>query len=126
MRGRSPQQVLGAVAQSSLVRSVTLATVGCLLLMVAMTLVPYAWGKARPQQLVPGAAPSVTSSQASASGPPTAPSTAGGATTAQRPTDPSQLDDKTLKRLGVEQAVPADPLSNPLEDKGDDLLNGLK
>ena len=41
LKGRSPEDVMGAVAQSNLVRSIGLATVGCLGLMAVLTIIPY-------------------------------------------------------------------------------------
>ena len=50
MHGKSPQEVLGSVAQSGLVQSTLLSAVGVLVLMTTFTVVPYAWGKIGPTQ----------------------------------------------------------------------------
>jgi len=46
MHGKSPQEVLGLVAQSGLAKGIFLSTVICAVLVVAFTVGPYYWGEA--------------------------------------------------------------------------------
>src|SRR5690349_13965485 len=48
LKGRSPQEVLGLVAQSSLLSGVIQATLGCIVLIAVFTVGPYAMGKMAP------------------------------------------------------------------------------
>lgn len=45
-RGKSPQEVLGLVASSGLVRATCMAAAGCVVLVAVFTVLPYAWGRA--------------------------------------------------------------------------------
>ena len=45
MRGKNPNEVLGAVASSGLIQGIALSTVGFIALLAVCTVVPYAWGK---------------------------------------------------------------------------------
>ena len=42
MRGKNPKEALGIIAQSRLLRSIAVSTVACIVLLVVLTLVPYA------------------------------------------------------------------------------------
>ena len=147
-RGKSPQEVLGLVAQSGLVRATCTAAVGCFLLVALFTVLPYVWARvsarapgsaraakaqgqgttpAAPAEAEPGAAASTTAgatpaadgaSRAADGGSRPEPRDAAGQT-------PPPGSEAVLNRLNID-AEPVDPDVNPLEDAADDLLDDLK
>jgi cytoskeletal protein RodZ len=133
MRGRGPQEVLGLVAGSQLLRSVAWATLGALVILVVGTLVP--WWTAGP--------PSGPRSTPRASATPRAPAAAEAkkgetvsterlappapALPATAEKKPSQADaEKAVKVMGLGETKVADPKSNPLEKSLDNLLDKIK
>ncbi|HUY33624.1 MAG TPA: hypothetical protein VMV69_12815 [Pirellulales bacterium] len=127
-KGRSPQEVLGVVAQSGLTRAVATATIGCVVLMAIFTAGPYAWGKLFGDQPGSAAAAAKKSAQAAAAPAADAGKTAddttatGGAATAADPAAGQELLDK----LGEGESKTTDAGLNPLEESADDLLKDLK
>jgi hypothetical protein len=125
MRGRSPQEVLGLVAQSSLLHGVIVATLLTVLLMATFTVGPYFWNKATQIVKQPAPAPvAKTTEAAPAAEKPTAsaevsPPKADRAEPLEKP----QIDPALAKRLGVDEVKGSDPNKNPLDSKDDDLLN---
>ena len=128
-RGKRPQEVLGLVAQSGLVRATGLATVATVVLMAVFTIVPFVWGKAFPEQAKvaekPAAADSTSANQPPAEN--TAANAAASATgaAAADPNKPVESEE-VAEMLGVGETVESDPASNPLEESADDLLNDIK
>ncbi len=132
LKGRSPAEVLGAVAQSSLVQSTFLATLGCIAVLAAGTIIPYALAKASPAKPsavatvpsnngTPGATPPVPAEAT----PPLAP--AQGDLPRPKPVvDPAVPTDDLLDKLGVGETKETDPNINPLDKEGDDLLKGIQ
>ena len=132
MKGKAPQEVLGMIAQSSLVQSTVIATLGCVVVLFAGSAIPWAWAKASPAPAAPAvakedpakpAAPAAAiASQPSTGAPP-------GETGPTEPTatssKPKKSDDDLLERLGVGETKDADANVNPL-DRGDDLLKDIK
>lgn len=121
MKGKSPNEVLGHVAQSNLLHGVGVATIATVVLMLFFTLLPYSlgWGK-KPAPVAP--APPVATA-------PTEPAKPTEATAAATPADPQTkaIDkEKAAAALGESESKTAAPDRNPLEDKGDDLLKDLK
>ena len=131
-RGKAPQEMLGLVAGSGLIRSTALATVITVAFMALFTLWPYFTSKsqasakadkpvaaptaapaAAPAASVPAATVAVTDAAKPAVAPP--PSATG------TPQQPDVLD-----RLGIGETKNADPKKNPLEAGADDLLKDLK
>ena len=120
LKGRSPQEVMGEVAQSDLVRSIVLAAAGCMVLLVVLTIFPY-WFRDRSSSAttaqpateldttsrVPVAVTNETTSPATASG-------------------TGQPD---LKRaadvMGIGDAAPADSDPERLNDRLEKLLDGI-
>jgi len=117
LRGRSPQEVLGLVAQSSLMHGVAVSTLLCLALMAAFTAGPYAWNKSSPppKKAAAVAAPAVN---AASEEPPSEAKSPGKPGSGEKPL----IDPKVAKQLGVDEVKQSDPGSNPLESKDDDLL----
>ena len=124
-KGKSPQEVLGTVAQSGLSRAVGVATVGCVALVAVFTILPYAWGKIVPAETKPERKPTAASaapaSPASEQHAAAAPQTAAAAPSAAVGASQDLLD-----KLGEGDAKTSDPRSNPLEESADDLLKDLK
>jgi hypothetical protein len=110
LKGKSPQEMLGVVAQSGLFRSLMLSSgivVGGILLFTA---IPYFMsGDEKPAPTAEKTAPVVAPVESPKPAEPV-PETA---------TDP-------LSKLGVGEELPAPPDKNPLEDKGDDFLKDLE
>jgi hypothetical protein len=135
LRGKPPQEVLGLVAQSGLIRATALATVGTLVLVAILTVVPYAMAKAFPEK--PKAAPAATaeaasdaqSAEAGAADGQTATSPAAGQTgTPAAPGAPpltAEQGEDLLDALGEGETRESDPTVNPLEESADDLLDEL-
>jgi hypothetical protein len=121
LQGRSPQEVMGVVAQSNLFRSIILASAGCAVLLVVLTVVPYALrDETSPQKT----AQPTTAVDASSKLQPAA---------ADDAAAPEVVADNTgqpdLKRaadaMGIGDAAPADSDTKPLDDKLDKLLDGI-
>ncbi len=141
MKGRRPQEVLGLIAQSSLVQGMLWSTALVLVLLVGATFT--VWGVKKAQgdfepvankTVAPAAAaaPQADSAAANASDPnaATPPGTPGAANTANNnspmtPTDPATASQPPLDPLGIGETKVADPRRNPLENRGDDILNEL-
>ena len=110
LKGKSPQEMLGLVAQSGLFRSLVLSTglvVGGILLFTA---IPYFMGgEEKP-------AP-VSESPAPVEAPVETP----------KPVEPAaEPVPDPLSKLGVGEELSAPPNTNPLENKGDDFLKDLE
>jgi hypothetical protein len=130
MRGRSPQEMLGLVAESGLTRSMFLATFLFLLLLAALTAVPYALKDRSTDASAPVAEEKAVEQQdnAHAVGPETAeelagPPAAGPLVDAEDTrTDP----ERAVDAMGIGETRVADPNENPLENKLDKLLDGIE
>jgi hypothetical protein len=126
-KGKSPQEVLGVVAQSGLTRAVTAATIGCVVLLAIFTAGPYAWGKLftgapKPAAVAPKKAAQPTADASTTASGESAAATGGAASAA---TDPAAGQD-LLEKLGEGESKTSDAKSNPLEESADDLLKDLK
>lgn len=127
LRGRRPQEVLGLVAQSGLAQACFVSSLGTLVLLAILTAGPYAWGKMFPRPVkapaaAAAAAPAPTQPQPAAQGG----SAATGAETAPAGDNtPPPGTEKAMQEMGIGETKITDPRSNPLEDKGDDLLKDL-
>ncbi|MDB5335091.1 MAG: hypothetical protein JWN70_710 [Planctomycetaceae bacterium] len=128
LRGKSPQEVLGAVANSGLAQGVVLATLGTIALIAVFTVIPYSLygGKA--------AAKAALEAKKVAAAKESAESTAeASADTAASKTDKAAPASKTaegnaqqtLEKMGESETKQADPKTNPL-DNLDDLLDTKK
>lgn len=119
MRGKSPQEMLGLVAQSGLMQGVVQATVWTIVLMALLTVVPYGLAKAFPT--APKAVAESAAEKAPAKAAPKSDET--GET---GPTDPASKAAKALKKMGEDDTKTSSPARNPLENATDDLLKDLK
>ena len=119
MRGKSPKEMLGAIASSNLAQSTLLATAAISAAIVLFTILPFGvkkiFGKseatpkvAAPEQVEEGSAPLETPAE---------------------PTlDPDAAADKgsAASRLGIGETKDAPANVNPLESSTDDLLDGIE
>lgn len=139
-RGKSPQEVLGLVAQSGLVRATCTAAVGCVILVAVFTILPFAWGRTfgRTASTARAAATGkpaqqsedVPSGEASAAAPERGPKPGSAADTPAAHLDaagqpPPTGSEAILEKLNMDSEA-VDPNVNPLEDTADDLLDDLK
>jgi hypothetical protein len=126
LRGKSPQEVLGAVANSGLAQGVAVATFGTIVLMAVFTVVPYYMygGKAAAKAKIAAAAAATAKAEADAA------NTAESAVATSEKTkaaskDASSNAQQTLEKMGESETKQADPKVNPL-DNLDDLLETKK
>ncbi len=119
LRGRSPQEVLGIVTASHLIRAVLQATLGCIIVMAIFTIIPYFIGgkeaASKPQASPATASPDETTTTNDA-----ATNTTNDSVTPSNDPDPT----KAAKALDIDEAKPADPNINPLDKDLDKLLDG--
>jgi hypothetical protein len=137
MRGKRPQEVLGLVAGSGLAKSMLAATLGCLLLMVALTVIPYFLYHRGPKPAPKAAAPKPAAIQtapatataatppAAQAGPPTAHETVKSAPPAGTSAPPANVE-RAIKAMGMDETKMADPKKNPLEKSLDKLLDKVQ
>ncbi len=126
LRGRTPQEVIGLLAQSNLLRATLQATAGIAVLMLLFTLLPAIVGGGKP---APVAKPAPSNTVAPA------PSTTPEAKVAAKDAAKAEKDGKpkdakvgkdALEKLGVNETKTADPKKNPLDNSVDDLFKGIK
>ena len=130
MQGKSPQEVLGMVAKSGLTRSIGLATLLFVVLLVALTVIPYALDRRVAGASAPAADKGAAAKQ-EAAGPRESKPAEGpaGTPSAMRAGDSKVAQpkgDRALDALGIGETRVADPDKNPLEDKLDGLLDGVE
>jgi len=117
LKGKNPQEMLGVVASSQLIRATILSVILVTGALFALTAVPYFFGEKPPPDPEPVAV-STPGAPAPAPAPPvpdpklTTPATA--ETTAP------------LAPLGLNEELPAPPNTNPLEDNGENFLKDLE
>lgn len=123
LKGRSTQEVLGVVAESDLFRSILTATAGCFVLLVVLTVVPYAL-KSRSASVSEKPAAAVAEPTGEAQG--TTTETAAG-TSEQAAAASLEPDlERAAEVMGIGGTAEADPNSNPLDSKLDKLLDGIE
>lgn len=130
LRGKSPQEMMGAIAKSDLVRSTCLAAGVCFGVLVVFTLVPWALASEEPQPKAANAAAPAASAatpQPAGNAPAASASTANTGTGAgPAGTQSGEVDlGAAAKALGVDQTKDAPPDKNPLDKNLDTLLDGI-
>lgn len=124
LRGKSPAEMLGAVASSNLVRGTAVAAVGTLALLVLATAIPFAFSGSRSGGN--GEAPAEPVQQAAAADPAGAPVVeTDDARTGEGDEQPATDARTTADLLGVGEERHAPPDVNPLDNALDDLLKDL-
>jgi hypothetical protein len=130
MRGRSPQEMIGLVAESGLTRSMLLATFLFVLLLAALTVIPYAVRRDGADASTPVAEEkAVEKEESSQAGQPEAAedSTETPAATQDVDTVDTGIDpERAIDAMGIGETRVADPKENPMEDKLDKLLDGIE
>ena len=113
-KGRSPQEMLGIVAASKLIRALGLSTAIVAVAIVVFTAIPY-FLRGEEAAAAESADPPVAEEPAERPEPTPEP--------VAEETPPPEVD---LSKLGVDEEKEAPPDVNPLETKGDDFLDGLE
>ncbi len=118
LRGRSPQEVIGVVAQSNLIRATAMAALGTIVLLLVFTILPAMMAKPKPIAITP---------PTPAAAPPAAAKTDDTKTTTPDPANAAKSKDKEVAdKLGIGETKTADPKRNPLDSVGDDLFKDIK
>ena len=124
LKGKSPKEMMGAVAESSLARSLLISTVVMTVLVFSFSAIPYYF---KQKEESAQAAQKERESSGEQAEDKSAASTAeqGGASgEGEEASEASKTpEQKTADVLGVGEV--ADPNANPLDSGGDDLLDGL-
>jgi hypothetical protein len=123
LKGRSPEEVMGAVAQSGLIQSTVMATFGCVALLVACTIVPYALSDSSSEA---GEASAAVSAPATSAAAVTADATESAATGTVASSSSEPDLERAAEAMGIGGAEKADPNKNPLDNKLDKLLDGIE
>jgi len=130
MRGRSPQEMLGLVAESGLTRSMFLATFLFVLLLAALTVIPYGMRYRSADASGPVAEEKAAeeADNTQALGPesteePAKPAAAAPSVDAE---DTRMDPERAVDAMGIGETRVADPNDNPLEDRVDKLLDGIE
>ena len=119
LKGKSPQEMLGVVAASHLIRSLIISTGLVFAAIVIFTVIPFFFGE-KPTNMESGFATRPT---------PPAPKTTPSDPAPVIPTPPEPTpvpEPDPLSKLGVGEELNAPPTENPLENKGDDFLKDLE
>lgn len=127
LKGRSPQEVLGAVSESGLVQATVQATFACVVLLAALTVVPWALKTEEPV-VAAEAEPATPTATDEASDNSTTEPEAGVASTKPRAGDDSPSDSDAARAaaaMKIDETVVTDPKTNPLDGNLDKLLDGL-
>lgn len=127
LRGKSPQEMLGAIAQSSLVKATAQATVWTTVLIVGGTLLPYLLRSDAKAANQPAVAESKQNDhpKADAAKPEKAESKTTTATSSSNEPSADNVQ-KAAKAMGLDDVKNTDPKKNPREKDLDSLLDDLK
>jgi hypothetical protein len=117
MRGKSPKEMLGAVATSDLGKSLVQAAAGVAAAILIFTIIPFTLGKVFAKDEPVAAAPAEI---------PTSPATPAQGSPAEPVLDPDAKKDPTLDALGIGDTKKSPLTINPLEGTGDDILKDLE
>ena len=124
LKGRSPNEVLGVVAQSGLTRSIVLATVGFVVILVVFSVVPYGYNKMWPATAAATKADDeVDANQDDVNSANTETPQQAATANSETPAGAGNVADT----LGIGETKTSDPKSNPLDsdNKLDSLLDGV-
>jgi hypothetical protein len=129
LKGRSPQEVLGAVSESGLVQATVQATFFCMVVLVACTVLPWALKSEEPvvaaeAETEPAAAAAVVETSDDAVADTQSETASTGARTSGD--SPSSSDAaRAAAAMKIDETVVTDPKKNPLDGNLDKLLDGL-
>ena len=124
LQGKSPKEMMGAVAESNLVQSLLISTLAMAILIFALSAIPYHFKqKAETAQAAEKARESQEKTKkGQEANPSVSEETSSGEATVTSG-NPKTAEQKTAEILGVGEV--ADPNANPLDSTGTDLLDGL-
>ena len=124
LRGKSPREVLGIIASSSLIRSMMTAAIAVGILLVTFTIIPYAWSK------VTGSDTTEETTSPEAEDEPGGEGSQAAAGDTDEPEQPAGGTDtpppSAPEILGVGEEKQAPPNVNPLEGSTDNLFDDVK
>ena len=125
LRGKSPQEMLGIVAGSQLIRAIFVSSAIVLASGVIFRAIPFALGKGkdRSEETAPAAQPTGPTAPEPAIATPAQAQPANPASGTKNPLTPTAPN---LSNLGVTEQKQAPPDKNPLENTGDNFLEGLE
>lgn len=123
LRGRSPHEVIGALAQSNLLRATGLAAAWTVGLLLVFTILPALFAK--PKTVETPTPVAATTPAADKSKPAAVDTKDSAAATGDTKTKtPSKTD--VADKLGIGETKTLDPKKNPLDGTGDDLFKDIK
>ena len=120
LKGKSPKEMMGAVANSSLWMSLLLSTGIITVLLFALTAIPYVF-----KQFEDESATEAESAAEESQNETTAQSSSSTEAATSAPEAPKTKQQATADALGIGEQKTAAPESNPLDSSTDDLLEGL-
>ena len=138
MKGKSPKEMMGMVAQSSLFQGMFTSTLFFAAILLVVTLIPFGWKLMNPPEETPSQ--ETVSSEAEGTDQPenqnqgqATPTTGGETATTQPATDEDgnplptgSSGNEVIDTLGIGETKVAAPNVNPLDDTGDDIFDELK
>lgn len=128
LKGRSPQEVLGAVSESGLVQATVQATFGCLIVLLVATVVPW-WfddGLTNDERAAVVMTAEMVAESASAEAEVATDSTSESTEDSSSSDTPTDNDAaRAAAAMKIDETVVTDPKSNPLDGNLDKLLDGL-
>lgn len=117
LKGRSPQEVLGIVSETGLFKGVAQATVGCIVLLAALTVIPWTLADDQPEtETAEAAAPAEESTAETDSE--FAPATGTETAATGGEVNPAAA----VKAMGEDEVKPADASTDPLDNTLNNLL----
>ena len=126
LQGKSPQEMLGIVAGSQLIRAIGVATVLVLVAGLIFTAIPYARGAGKEKENAAQQNPEGPTAAEPAIPKPTPAAPTPNNPAPNTPANPLTPTTPNLSNLGVTEEKKAPPNENPLESKEDDFLKGLE
>lgn len=124
LKGRKPQEVMGEVATNGLVQGIVMSSVGFVAVLLVFTAIPFFMAEEQPvvQKEVTPAVAADTQQEGESANDGNSEQTATSDATAEE----GATGDAVLDNLGIGETKAADPEENPLGDKFNDLLEGVK
>jgi len=119
LKGRKPQEVMGEMASNGLVQGIILSSIGFVVVLLVFTAFPFFLAEDEPivqTEATPTASPARPVEQAPAVQ----------NANEEKPVEDGPTGDAVLDNLGIGETKDANPDANPLGDKFDDLLEGVK
>jgi len=126
LRGKSPQEMLGAIAQSSLVKATIQATAWTVVVLGIFTVGPYMMRKDAKAESKATAAAAKKNEEKAAPDKAEKPDTKTTAATSNADEPSADNVQKAAKAMGLDDVKPADAKKNPREKDLDNLLDDLK